>query len=464
MRDRVSTVTDVFASAFRNPELRNVGFAYALFVTAEFGIWIALLVWAYARGGASAELLIILVQLLPCVVLAPLIGASADRWDPAWVLVAGYATQVVTFGAVAVAIGAGAPDLVVYALAPLTTLAICMTRPPQSALLPSVVRTADELTAANVMTGWTEGGAALAGPALAGILLTWEGTAAAVAAMAVLDLLALVLAMRVARTVGRGAPPDRSAHGEAEPEPVLRGMRANLASTLLDRGTRMLLILTTFFYVLTGALDYLCVVLALGILHLGPGGAGYLNAAIGTGELVAGFATAFLVGRHPLARTLMFALLGAVGALALVAGVPRAGPALALFVLVGLSMAVYNATGKTLMQRASPPDAIAGAFSVLESLMNLGLALGSVLVYVGYRAAGPPRRPRHPGGGRPRPDRPAVEADPRGRRLRRRTPGGDPAAPLPADLRPAAGRVARGRGARARAGAGGRRDQGHQRG
>jgi len=390
VRERIGTVLGVFASAFGNPDLRDVGLAYALFAISEFGLWIALLVWAFARGGVSAELVIILVQLLPAVVLAPLIGAAADRWDPARALVAGYALQVLTIGAVAAAIGLGAPGVVVYALSPLTTLAICMTRPPQSALFPSVVRTADELTAANVLTVWTEGAAALIGPALVGVLLAWRGVSTAVAAMAVLNLVSLGLALRVARAVGRRSAPSRSAGGSDPDAPgLLAATRANLASTLLDPQIRILLILTTFFYVLVGALDYLCVVLALGVLHMGPGGAGYLNAAIGVGELVAAFATAFLVGRHPLARTLALSLLGSVVALALVAAYPRVWFALALFGVVGLSLAVYNATSKTLMQRVAPPDAIAGAFSVLESLLNLGLALGSVLVYVGYRVAGP---------------------------------------------------------------------------
>ena len=132
MRERIRTVLDVFASAFRNPDLRAVGIAYALFVTSELGLWITLLVWAYGRGGGTGGLLIVLVQLLPSIVLAPLIGAAADRWNPAWTLVAGYGLLVVTMGAVAAAIGLGAPTGVVYALAPLPCLAMCLTRPPQS--------------------------------------------------------------------------------------------------------------------------------------------------------------------------------------------------------------------------------------------------------------------------------------------------------------------------------------------
>ena len=388
-------VTAVFAAAFRNPGLRKVGFAYALFSASELGIWIIFLVYAFTRGGTSAELAITLVQLLPSMALAPAIGSAADRWRPERTLVVGYAGQTLSIGAVALAMATGAPTVVVYVLAPITCLAICLTRPSQSALLPSVVRTAEELTAANVMTTWTEGAAALVGPGLAGILLAAFGPGTAMAAMGVLTLVSTVLAWGVAREVGGRSDAARSTAGGAGdggdggPAADAAGVLAGVRDTLLNRQIRVLLILTTFYFVLIGAMDYLCVILALGVLHMSPGGAGYLNAAIGVGALIAGFLTAFLVGRAPLARTLSASLLAAVGALAVVAAVPRVGTALALFVVVGLSLAVFNATGRTLMQRAAPPDAIAGAFGVVESLMDLGVLLGSLLVWVGYRLAGP---------------------------------------------------------------------------
>lgn len=387
MKQRVEVVASVLAAAFRNRDLRDIGVAYALFSASEFGVWIILLVFAFDHGGVSAELLMTVVQLLPCVVLAPAIGAAADWRDPARALVAGYGIQAVTIGGVALGLALDAPTFVIYLLAPLTALSICMTRPPQSALLPSVVRTPDELTTANVMTAWTEGGAALVGPAIAGVLLASSGLTAAIAAMAGFNLLSMLLAIRVAHSVGPIKPHFQD-DSDTPADGLVDGIRVNLIRVLMNADIRVLLILTTFYFVLVGSLDFLCVPLALGLLHTGPGGAGYLNAAIGAGELVAGFATAFLIGRRRLIRTLVLSLLGWVCAVALVAVYPRAGFVLVLFVLVGLSGAVYNATGKTLMQRAAPPDAIAGAFSVLESLMCLGLLLGALLVWVGYNVAG----------------------------------------------------------------------------
>ena len=388
MKQRMEVVAAVLSAAFRNTNLRDIGVAYALFSASEFGVWIVLLVFAFDHGGVSAELLITLVQLLPCVVLAPAIGAAADWWDPARALVAGYGIQAATIGGVALALALDAPTFVIYLLAPLTALSICMTRPPQSALFPSVVRTPDELTTANVMTGWTEGAAALVGPAIAGVLLAVSGQTAAITAMAGLNLLSMLLALRVTHSLGPIKRHFEDEGPDTAAKSFVDGIRGNLVSVLMNPDIRVLLVLETFYFVLVGSLDFLCVILALGILHMGPGGAGYLNAAIGAGELVVGFATAFLIGRRRLVRTLVLSLLGWVCAVALVAVYPRAGVVLVLFVLVGLSGAVYNASGKTLMQRAAPPEAIAGAFSVVESLMCLGLAMGAVLIWVGYSVAG----------------------------------------------------------------------------
>jgi hypothetical protein len=43
-----------------------------------------------------------------------------------------------------------------------------------------------------------------------------------------------------------------------------------------------------------------------------------------------------------------------------------------------LAGAVFDVTGRTLLPRLVPSDAIAGSFSILEALMDAGLVLGAV--------------------------------------------------------------------------------------
>jgi hypothetical protein len=406
---RIRTVIAVFRAAFANPVLHRVGFAYALFVTAEFGIWIALLVYAYRRGGSTGGLVMVLVQLLPCIVLGPFFGALADRRRPSRVLLVGYVFQALSMAGVAIAIGVGASAVVVFVLAPFTALSLTVTRPPQAALLPAIVRSADELTAANVMSGWTDGAAALVGPAITGLLLAWQGLALAIGATAVMSAAGALLVVGVegpaaaisseedsngdttrALEAGQRAPGPDSALLRALAS-IGTGARSNLRMALRSP-IRVLLALHAFYFMLIGALDLLCVILALNILHMGPGGPGFLNAALGAGALVAGFVTAFLVGRRHLANTLTVALSVAVAALAIIDAVPIVTAAFLLIGTVGLAGAVFDITGRTLLQRSAPSDAIAGSFSILEALMDTGLALGAVLVRVaiaigGFKAA-----------------------------------------------------------------------------
>ena len=98
--------------------------------------------------------------------------------------------------------------------------------------------------------------------------------------------------------------------------------------------------------------------------------------------------TAFLVGRPHLANTLILAIVVSVTALALIGFIPEVAPAMVLIGTVGLAGAVFDITGRTLLQRSVPSDAVAGSFSILESLMDLGLLLGTVLVRVSVAVAG----------------------------------------------------------------------------
>jgi hypothetical protein len=320
------------------------------------------------------------------------------------VLFAGYGLQAVSMACVATTILLEAPVGVVFVLAPLITISMSLTRPPQAALLPAIVRQPDELTAANVMSGWTDGAAALVGPAVAGILLAWHGPGLAVAADAAMVLVAMLLVSGVSGpepAVSVTDTDDADNAGEHDRTtvdlmssarsvlaPLWTGARSNVAVAVRNRQLRVLLTLHTFYFMLIGSLDLLCVVLAVNVLHMGPGGPGFLNSALGGGALLAGFVTAFLVGRRHLANTLVIALSIAVAALALISAVHEVAIAVVLIAAVGLAGAVFDITGRTLLQRSVPSDAIAGSFSVLEALMDLGLALGAVLVRLALLVGG----------------------------------------------------------------------------
>jgi hypothetical protein len=316
-----------------------------------------------------------------------------------------YAAQTAAIAGVCVAAGLGASVVVVFLLASMTSLIMSTVRPSHAALLPGIVRTPDELTAANVMGGWVDGAANLIGPGLAGVLYALGGVSLALGVMGALTFVSWAVVMSVRgptaavllQDVDEARSPyphrsDRLTLVSARTRRTLRSLgprvRANLRQSL--RGSQMLdlLILHTFYYVIVGALDLLCVLLAFRYLHLGPGGPGLLNSAVGAGGLLAGVLIVFLVGRRRLVGILTVSIAVALGALGLIGAWRNVGSTIVLVTVVGVGGAVFDTTSQTLTQRAAPPDSIAGSFSIREALANLGLALGVVLVRVVVSLAG----------------------------------------------------------------------------
>jgi MFS family permease len=359
-------IARVLTGLARNRELLRVELAFAGFNAAEWGVWIAMLVYAYDRGGATTAGIVAAAQLIPAAIFAPVASTLADRRPPTRVLAGGYVAQASAMGATAAVLLADGPPLAAYASAALAATAVTVTRPAQTVLMPALARTPEELTAANVVSGWIESVSMLGAPALAGILLAVGGAGTVFAVMA-------AVAAGSALLVGGVAGPPALGGGSA-----LGKTRGALETVAREPGPRALVWLLGVEALAIGALDVLYVVLAVGLLHHDGSVAGYLNAAFGAGGVIGVAATAALVGRRRLAPALVAGLAAWAVALGGIALSPSTASAFALLALAGVGRIVVDVAGRTLLQRIAPPEALARVFGILEGVSMAGLAVGSI--------------------------------------------------------------------------------------
>jgi MFS family permease len=359
-----------FRSLAGNRALLRVMGSYALFILTEYSVWIAMLVFAYSRGGATTAGLVALAQLVPAAVLAPIAASVADRRSPVVLLAGGYLVQAAGMAATAGAVFAGWPAAA-YGAAVLASAAVTTTRPAQSALIPSVSATPDQLTAANVVAGWMEAAGITTAGLLTGTLITVGGVGWVFAACAGLAVVAALLVARLR------VPP--LAPSQEDAPALLADVREGLRLTSGRPRLRLMLALLTAEAAVVGALDLLFVILAVGVLGRSQAWAGYLNSAYGAGAVLAATVSAMLVGRRLGVPILTAALLLSGALAALAAGLGLAGT-VALLTVAGACRALLDVATRTLLQRSVPPGLIGRIFGVLEGLTMAGLALGSLLV------------------------------------------------------------------------------------
>ncbi len=359
-----------FRSLAGNRALLRVLGGYALFILTECAVWIAMLVYAYSRGGATTAGLVALVQLVPAAVLAPFAAAAADRRSPVVVLAGGYLLQAAAMAGIAAAVLLRAP-LLAYAFAAVASVALTTTRPAQSAVIPAAAVTADQLTAANVVVSWLEAAGLVTAGVLVGVLISLAGLGSVFVVCGGLSVVATALVARI-RVPALGDPQEGS-------PAVLAGVAEGLRLAVRRPRLRLMLALLTAEAIVAGALDLLFVILALGVLHRSQAWAGYLNSAWGVGAVIAATVSAVLIGRR-LGAPILGAALVLSGVLAALAFGLGLGATLALLVVAGAASTLHDVGLRTLLQRSVPPQLMGRVFGVLEGLTSAGYAVGVLLV------------------------------------------------------------------------------------
>lgn len=366
---RSSESVRAFAEVFANPRVRNVQIAGA---AATLGTWayaVALPVYAYHAGGARAVGLLFFARFVLAAIAAPWLGVVADRWSRRQVMLWADAVRLGIFAAMTAIAATGGSSWAVFVLAVSSTIVSGSYGPAQSALMPSLVESPEELTAANLVGNTVSSVGMFAGPALGGILLAVSGPSSVFAVNGATFLWSLLWVLRI--------PRDERPSG-AKRQHALRELAEGLRTVVHHRALRVVVGLTAAQTAVAGAFEVLLVVLALRLLHGGNAAVGWLNTATGVGSIAGAVVVAVLARRKRLA--------GALGLGALLWGLPIAatvlwlnlGAALVLVALVGAGGVLVDVAGITLVQRSAENDVLGRVFGVLQSLSLAGLALGSV--------------------------------------------------------------------------------------
>jgi MFS family permease len=330
----------------------------------------------------AAVAAVLVVTTIPNLFLGPIAGAYVDRWDPQEVMVV---SDLLRAAVVLLIPMAAVTNLaLVFPLVFVVTAISIFFRPARVAVLTRVVDE-DELLAANSAMWVGETMADIVGYPLAGLFVAFLGAALPLAFWidgATYAVSAVLIAAIVVRPLA--APAGAAVHAAA-------GILARAREGWQFLRREAVLLANTVQAVLGQIM--IGIVLALMPLYardvvrdpvVGPEAAySFLEAGIGLGNLVGGFAIGLIGTQIGLGRLVIagYALTG--GLVALLGLTGNFGIALALVFGVGIGNLVFVIPSQTLFQQRTPPELIGRVIGLRYSLtfgaMTIGIALAGVL-------------------------------------------------------------------------------------
>jgi MFS family permease len=310
-------------------------------------------------------------QAVALLILSPLGGVLADRWDRRRLLQASQAVAMLVAGALSVATLTGhivAWQVVLSVV--LTTAASTFDQPARQALIPALVPRV-QLPQAFALINPSREVAVLLGPALAGILIAvgGPGLVYAVDAVTYASLVVVLQLLRVPSLQGSGT--------------AVSIWRQLVDGVAFVRGRQMIWMLMSLDLSATifGAYRVLLPALCATVFHVGPQGYGLLSAAPSAGALLATYTIFRVIDRtQRLGRVLLIATV-----LYGVSNVFLAQAHLFLIaVLAALLIGACDAMATTIRQAAvqlETPDELRGRVSAIYQMASRGgPALGDTLM------------------------------------------------------------------------------------
>ena len=352
----------------------SFGYLFLAIAGSSFGTYlaaVALTVSVYdATGSGTWVAGLLIADFLPIVLIGLALGPLVDRLSRRRLMIVSDLVRCAVFAALPFVDGPGA----IVALAAVSGIATGFFHPAANAGLPNLVDD-EELTNANSLLQTVETLAMMAGPVLAGVMLTVWPPSVPYAVNAVTFLVSALLVARIPDTKLRSAESVTQGHW--------RDVADGLRLVVTSRPLRTVLVVWNVVVIGTAAVNVAEIVFAKDDLDAGNVGFGALVAASGIGLALGSFLAAPSLGRLGLRRHYVgsIALMGlGWGAAALSGSIWLAVP----FVIGGAAgngaAAVCN---RLLVQRGAPDRyrgrALATIMSSNYAVVGLAMAAAGVL-------------------------------------------------------------------------------------
>jgi MFS family permease len=357
------------------PNRRHFHLLLTSLAVSSCGDWlynVALLAFVYERtGSATALALTTAARVLPIVVLGPLGGVLADRYDRRRLIIASDFARAGLMVALAGVAAFGLPVLLAPLLAAAATLAGTVQPPSVAASTPRLVGDAG-LQRANAARAAIGQGAIVAGPALGALVLAVSSPAVAILANA-----ATFLASAAAIAAIPAGPAFRPGRGGDAAPGLLAELRDGVDAL---RGAPAAVRVVAADVVCSAVYGILTVTLVLVALEVGAGAGGYgvLLGAFGVGGL-AGAAVAARIDGARWRRTLVAALALVALPVAALGAVHALWLALALGLVAGTGAVVAEVLSDTALPRMLDDDVLARAYGLVLPASLAGIVAGSLI-------------------------------------------------------------------------------------
>jgi predicted MFS family arabinose efflux permease len=363
---------------FRLPGGRPFHLLIASLAVSSCGDWlynVALLALVYERTGSATWVsLTTAARVIPVVVLGPVGGVLADRYDRRRLMIAADVVRAGLMVALGLVAAAGLPILLAPALAAAATAA--------GVVYPSCVAASTarfvpdtELQRANALRAGIGQAAIVAGPALGALVMVVAGPSVAILLNAV-TFVASAVAVGAIRAGEQFVPPARGA--DARVPTVLSEIRTG-AQALRGAPTAIRLVAADVVGSAVYGLLTVTLVLVGRKVGAGAGGYGLLLGAFGVGGVIGAALTGRFDAPSRWRRTLAGAMLmiglsvAALGLATTLAG------AVALSLLGGGGMIVGEVLSETALPRMLDDGVLARAYGLVFPISIAGIVAGSLI-------------------------------------------------------------------------------------